>query len=139
MNLSTLLAQRPALLRQLRLTNVAFAYQRIGDFLARAERAQLRGTFTLRQPAPDEGRYWATLVPLEASSSVVEEHFTEEDLMELADVLAFTAGKPGAENHEMTFQLDDLRDAFLEPLRNELKRAGVAVDQVAEPMEEQNR
>ena len=139
MNLSTLLGQRPALLRQLRLMNVAFAYQRIGDFLARAERAQLRGTFTLKPPQPEEGRYWATLTPTVASTAVIEEHFTEEDLMELADVFAFAAGKPAADAFEMTFELEDLRDAFIEPLRRELKRAGVALDAVAEPLEEQNR
>ncbi len=138
MNLSTLLSQRPVLLRQLRLADVAFSYQRLNDFLARAARAHLRGRFTIKHAAPEEHRYCATLTPAEASPSVVEEHFTDEDFMELADVLAFVTSKQ-PDNFEMTFRLEELADTFLEPLRRELKQAGVALDPVVEPLEEQNR
>ena len=46
MNISLLLAQRQALLAQVRLANFAFAYARLGDFAVRIARAGLRGTVT---------------------------------------------------------------------------------------------
>lgn len=123
--LSTLLRQRESLLRQARLANLAAAYQTLSDFAARIDRARLGGRVTLTHVAPEADRFWPTLIALDGSQSVIEEHFTDEDLLELADVVAFIAG------HEVfpaTFQLEGLADQFLAPLRTELAREGVVLD-----------
>jgi uncharacterized phosphosugar-binding protein len=123
----------------MRLANVAFAYQTLSDFVTRAARAQLRGAVTLKHVAPDDGCFCATLTPLEASQSVADEHFTEEHLMDLADVVAFAVNKPGALNLEATFSIEDVSEIFLAPLRAELVEAGVTLDKAAPTLEEQNR
>ena len=48
MNVSRLLSQRNALLRQARLANLAYAYHRLSEFGARIERAHLEGEVTLQ-------------------------------------------------------------------------------------------
>lgn len=123
--LSTLLAHRPALLAQARLANLAFAHETLANFAARIARSPLAGRATLRQIDPGADRYWPTLTALDGHQSVIEEHFSDEDLLELADVVAFTTGSNAI---EFTFQLDDIADFFLVQLRAELERAGVAVD-----------
>jgi hypothetical protein len=123
--LSTLLAQRQAVLRQARLANLAFAYRTLGIFERRVARAHLSGRVVLKPAAPHAERYWAVLLALEGSQSVIEEHFTDEDLMELADVLGFIAGNDSA---EITFRLEELAEGFLVPLRVELEREGVKID-----------
>jgi hypothetical protein len=124
MKLSKLLSQRPDLLRQVRLANLAFAYQTLGDFARRVERGALHGAVNLKPADPSSDRYCATLTALECNQSLIEEHFTEDDLMLLADVVAFATGHPG---FEVTFHLDDLEEDFIAPLRAELERAGVEV------------
>ena len=115
--LSTLLSQRQALLRQARLANLAFAYTTLLDFARRITRAQLSGRVVLKPAAPDTDRYWASLTALDCNQSVIEEHFADEDIMDLADVLAFVTGN---ETLEVTFRLQDLAEAYLVPLRLEL-------------------
>ena len=90
--LSTLLSRRPTLLRQARLANLAYAYATLQGFQQRITRARLSGQVSLRFAAPQSDRYWPQLVALENSQSVIEEHFTDDDLMELADVLALVTG-----------------------------------------------
>ena len=131
--LSILLTERERLLRQARLANLAFAYHTLGDFAERIGRAQLRGAVSLEPVAPAEERYCATLSALEGSQSVIEEHFTDEDLMELADVIAFATGHSGL---EMTFRLEEVPDVFLAPLRAELEREGIAIDRPDAAIEE---
>ena len=126
--LSTLLQQRAALLRQTRLANLAFAHQTFDAFARRVERAGLRGEVTLRQPNPEEERYWATLTPHEASPSVIEEHFADEDIMDLANMIGFVTGNA---QEDVRFRIDRIDEAFLAPLRAELERAGVAIDGIA--------
>jgi nucleotide-binding universal stress UspA family protein len=123
--LSTLLAHRQALLRQARLANLAFAYHTLGAFAERIGRARLTGRVTLRHAAPDAERYWASLTALDGSQSVIEEHFSDEDLMDLADVVAFATANDAL---DITFRLEELGDHFLAPLRAELERAGVSID-----------
>jgi hypothetical protein len=134
MKLSKLLSQREDLLRQARLANLAFAYHTLRDFAARIHRAALRGPVTLKPAAPDEDRYCATLTAHLCSQSLIEEHFTEEDLMLFGDVLGFATGHP---NSELTFHLENLESDFIGDLRGELIRAGVQLDgctaQVKEP------
>jgi hypothetical protein len=123
--LSTLLTQRQALLRQARLANLAFAYTTLMEFAHRIARAQLSGRVTLKPAAPAAERYWASLTALDGNQSVIEEHFADEDLMDLADVLAFVTGN---DSLEVTFRLQDLAEEYLLPLRVELERNGIVID-----------
>ena len=124
-NLSTLLALRPALLRQARLTNLAFAYETLAACAQRIARARLTGRVTLNSTDPTAGRYCATLVALDGSQAVIDEHLTDEALLDLADVIALARGHPTA---EVTFPIEELADIFLAPLRAELEREGIAID-----------
>ena len=124
--LSTLLSRRPDLLRQARLANLAFAFATLQKFALRIKRGQLDGRVTLAHAAPDAERYWASLTPLAMNQSVIEEHFTDEDVMDLADVVAFTTGN---EALDLTFDLEDLEELFLRPLQEELDREGIVIDQ----------
>ena len=125
MKLSNLLAQRRALLQQARLANLAFAHQRLSDFARRIVRARLAGEVRLQQATPDAERYWASLTALQGSQSVIEEHFTDDDIMDLADVIAFATGETDV---DFTFRVEELSDRFLAPLREQLVRAGVVID-----------
>jgi len=128
--LSTLLTQRPDLLRQTRLANLAFAYATLEEFVARIARAQLHGPVVLRPPRPEEEQYWASLTALAGAQSVIEEHFADEDLLELSDVVAFATGQEAA---EWSFPIEELGGRYLVPLRAELEREGIAIDQGATP------
>lgn len=132
MKLSTLLVQRPELLRQARLANLAFAYQMLSDFTARVARVQLRGRVTLKPVDPDEERFCVTLTALDMNQSLIEEHFSDEDLMVLADVLGFATGHP---THELMFHIDQLSE-FVGVLRSDLEHAGVRIDERAPGVEE---
>jgi hypothetical protein len=123
--LSTLLTQRQALLRHARLANLAFAYTTLRDFERRIARGQLSGSVTLKHAAPQADRYWPTLTANEGSQAVIEEHFGDEDLMVLADVLAFLTANDAL---DVTFRLEDLSEIFLAPIRVELEREGIAID-----------
>jgi hypothetical protein len=136
MKLSTLLSLRPALLRQAHLAGLAFAYWKLSEFATRVVRARLRGEVNLRQAEPEAGHYWASLTALAGNQSVIEEHFTEEDLMELADVIAFATG----ERHlGLTFRIEQLPEKFLAPLRHLLEQAGVVIDAEFQPIGEPSR
>lgn len=136
MNLSLLLAQRQALLRQAHLADLAFAYRKLSDFAARVARAGLRGAINLKQASPEAERCWASLTALSGSQSVIEEHFTDEDVMDLADLIAFVTGEG---NLDLTFPVEQLAEKFLTPLRVQLEQNGVSIDQDARPIEEPNR
>jgi hypothetical protein len=123
--LSTLLSRRRALLRHARLANLAFAFATLQEFSGRIARASLCGRVTLTHAAPEAERYWASLLALTFNQSVVEEHFTDAQVMELADVLAFATGNDAL---DVTFNLEDLDERFLRPLREQLERAGIIID-----------
>ena len=111
------------LLRQARLANVAFAYEWLRRFAARAARAHLHGTFTLRDGDLADGRPWPTLTADQASHAVLEEHFLEEDVVELSDILTFL--DDGERMPERVFELAEVEQAILPALRRELEGAGV--------------
>jgi hypothetical protein len=113
MKISKLLAQRQGLLQQTQLANLAFAYAKLGEFAGRVARAQLTGEVNLRQGTPEVGIGWATLTAHEGSQSVVEEHFTEEEI----------------------FRLEELTERFVVPLRRELEGRGVVFDGPADTLE----
>ena len=73
-----------------------------------------------RDPAAD--RFWPTLTALEGSQSVIEEHFTDGDVADMADLLAFNAGR---DDEVASFRLEEMRERLLAPLRSELLNAGV--------------
>lgn len=125
MKLSSLLAQRRALLEQARLANLAFAHEKLGEFSRRIANARLRGAVRLQQAAPGEERYWATLTALHGNQSVIDEHFSDDDIMDLADVIAYAMGETDI---DFSFPVEELSDRFLAPVREKLERAGVVFD-----------
>ena len=136
MKLSKLLLQRTDLLRQVRLANLAFAYHALREFALRVQRAGLRGAVTLKPVDASEERFVATLTALECNQSVIEEHFTDEDILLFSDVIAFATGHPG---FEVTFHLEQLTDDFILPMRAELERAGVELDHATPRIGQPNR
>ena len=133
--LSTLLTHRAALLRQARLANVAFAYDTLYAISGRIARARLGGQVNLRSAAPEAERFLATLTAVEGHQSVIDEHFTDDQVMELSDVLAFVMGTPAV---DVAFRLEELGEVFLPPLRAELEDQGIEIDRPLSPLEAQS-
>ena len=123
MNFQELLDHREALIRQARLANGAFAWQRLVEFTQRAQRAGLRGPAVLHLADPAADRPLPALLPLVASRAVVDEHFTDEDLADLADGLLFAALPTQGE--DIPFCFESMLAELGEPLRRELAAAGV--------------
>ena len=126
MKLSHLLHQREALLRQTRLANLAYAYRRLGDFADRIAGARLHGKVCLQPADPAAERYWPVLTALEGNQSVIEEHFTDENIMELEELLVFVTGETGV---EVVFRLEEFEIRFMRPLRLQLIKAGITLEQ----------
>lgn len=123
--LTALLAQRPALLRQLRLANLAFAHATLTDVHERFLRSGLSGRVLLQSEDPASERFCVALTALDGAQSVVEEHFADDHLAALADVIGFlTAQDP----LELTFRIEEFAERFLAPVRDELVRSGVELD-----------
>jgi hypothetical protein len=137
MNFHQLILQRAALLQQARLANLAFAWQRLDDWAQRIARARLRGEVTLQLADPAGDRPWPYLLARTGSQAVIEEHFTDEDIVELADVLAFLAEDPRAA--AFTFPLEEMGARFMPVIQRELAQAGVIVHQSAPWPEDSNR
>jgi len=123
MNFHQLIQQRGHLQRQARLANVAFAYDRLARLAHRITRAQLHGPVILRASDPDGGRPWPMLIAQLGSQAVIEEHFTDEDIVDLADLLGFVGAEFVA--GELAFPLEEVGERYLPPLERELARAGV--------------
>lgn len=136
MKLSLILAQRPALLQQVRLANLAFAYAKLSEIAARIARARLRGSINLKQTGADAEFGGPPLTALEGNQSVIEEHFTDEELIDFADAIAFITG---VSRLDLTFRIEETADNFVAPLRRELEQSGIVVDQAAQPIEEPHR
>jgi hypothetical protein len=137
MNFHQLLHQRDALLRQARLANTAYAYQRLGDFAARIARGRLQGLVRLQPGDPAGDRPWPGLVALEGSQAVLEEHFLDEEGVELADILGFIGEETAAEG--VAFRIEELGGRYLPALRRELEQAGIDPGPEASPTEGSNR
>lgn len=125
MNIHHLLQQRATLLRQAHLANLAFAHERLGRFGARIARARLHGEVILRPADPSAERLWPELTSDEISPAVLAEHFLDEDLAELADVLAFIHDDESPTR--FVFRIEELEDLFRSSLREELRAAGVVI------------
>lgn len=133
MNISKLLNARQTLLRQANLANLAFAHETLQTFWERIVRAQLRGRVNLRTADPSVERYWATLTAREFNQSLVEEHFTEEELTDYTDAIAYATGRP---QFDLSFDIENFADHFLAPLRAALEQAGVETDTDNQEVEE---
>lgn len=125
MKLSHLLHQREALLQQTRLANLAYAYRRLGDYAERVAGARLRGKVCLQPPDPAAERYWPVLTALEANQSVIEEHFTDENILELEELIFFVTGEDGADT---IFRWEEFAARFIRPLRRQLIQAGISLE-----------
>jgi hypothetical protein len=125
MKLSKLLATRKSLQRQAHLASLGHAWftlQRLADRIAAVK---LQGLVRLQPPDPQAERYAATLTALEGSQARLEEHFSDDDLLQFADAVALAIE---ADYEEIEFNLDDVRPYFVAPLRFALEQAGVVVD-----------
>jgi len=125
MEIDHLLRQRSALLRRTRLANVAYAHAELGAFAGRIARGNLRGEVTLQPADPAAGRAWPSLVAETGSQAVLDEHFLDEDLLDLLDLLAFATGS--APGNAFRFRLEQLDETFRSVLRRELRTAGIEV------------
>lgn len=135
MNFHQLLHQRDALLRQARLANTAYAYRRLGGFAGRITRARLHGAVRLDSGDPAGERPWPGLTALDGSQAALEEHFLDEDILELVDILCFL----GLDTDSgVTFRLEELKGRFLPGLRRELALAGINPGPEASPAEDSN-
>lgn len=121
MNFHQLLQQRDALLQQARLANLAYAYARLGDFAGRIARGQLQGLVRLSTSDSATDRTWPGLTALEGSQAALEEHFLDEDIIELADILGFLGQEIDADG--LTFRLEELDARYRLGLRRELEAA----------------
>lgn len=136
MNFHQLLQQRDALLRQARLANTAYAYRRLGEFAGRIARARLHGVVRLDAGDLVAERPWPGLTALEGSQAALEEHFLDEDIIELADILAFLGRDVDT---GVTFRLEEFGGRHLPALRRELEQAGMNPWPEASPAEDSNR
>ncbi len=125
MKISKLLDSHRAILQQARLANLAQAFLTLRRLAERVRRGRLGGPVHLRQPDAAEERFWASLTALEGSQSVLEEHFSDEELMEFADAVAYVRETNAL---DVTFRLEHLDALFVQPLETELRRAGVEFD-----------
>jgi hypothetical protein len=123
MEMDHLLRQRSALLRRTRLANLAYAYAELGVFAGRIARGNLRGEVTLHPADPAAGRAWPSLVAEQGSQAVLDEHFLDEDLLDLADLLAFVTGTETGTS--LSFHLEEFESRFRSSLRRDLIAAGV--------------
>lgn len=127
MNFHQLLQQRAGLLHAARLANLAFAYARLQVFAARIADAGIAGPLALQPVDPEVGRFCPVLAAHACSQAVIDEHFLDEDVVELADILAFL--REQNDTFGSDFAAEDLAARFLPWLRRELERAGVGVDE----------
>ncbi len=125
MKLSDLIASRNQLVRQATLANLAHAYQTLSTFAARIKRAGLRGPVQLVRSHVAPEHYWAALIPLAGHQSVIEEHFTDDDILELSEAIFFAADMEGP---EISFSLEEVTETFLTPLRLQIEKAGITID-----------
>lgn len=124
-SLTQLLQAREALVRRATLANMAYGYQLLSEFSERIRRAGLRGLVAVRSPETS-GENWASLVALEGSQSRLDEHFSEEDVMDLTDAIRYVTG--GEIHIDLTFRIEDVAQMFLVPLRDTLQGFGVILD-----------
>ncbi|MSU73462.1 MAG: hypothetical protein EXS43_14170 [Opitutus sp.] len=125
MKLSRLLANRQTLNRQAYLANLAFSYFALRRITNRVSAARLHGRVRLQAAVPAEEIYWPTLLALAGNQSVIEEHFSDEDILHLTEAIAFARE---GEFTEIEFELSELEQNYVAPLRRTLAGAGINLD-----------
>lgn len=132
MKLSALLASRPAILRQAALAHAAAAWATLQKLSARIAQNRLSGVVQLRRdgPGPEDPAAWPSLTSETIRASVLEEHFTDEDVFALAEALAYATDD---ERVDLAFALESLGDTYAAPLLATLEKAGVILDLDALP------
>lgn len=129
MKLRQILHQRDGLLRQVRLANAAFAYDRLSGLVERIARARLRGTVVLAPADPASERFVPEFTGVDCPQSVVDEHFLDEDVADLADILGFLGIE--SSDGEWCLRLEELGPRYLPGLQRELESAGVELPPAA--------
>lgn len=137
MKFDDLLNYRDELVRHARLANVAYAYQWLSDFGARVAQSGLRGEVMLRGADAEGNPRRPVLVALDFSQAVVQEHFLDEEIAELAAVLAFA--HHGSLVIELKFRLEEIAARFLPALRRELEESDVFPEETASSAEDAGR
>jgi hypothetical protein len=128
MNISHLLAHRDAYLARARLANLACAHEKLRNFADRLARAGITGSVRLRSTGPDDEPSVPTLAGLDSHPAVIEEHFTDEDAVDLVDVLRFLRGEEAV---DLVIAAPDIPTTLLAPIQAELRRAGVSLGEGA--------
>lgn len=126
MKLSKLIGSRSILLETARLANVGYAYITLKRLAAVVKRGELSGIVQLQQPNEQLELLEAQLTGLTARQSALEEHFSDEDVGEMADAIAFARG---VTDLDVTFPIENLRRDYVRPLEIALKMAGITVDE----------
>ena len=128
MKLSDLLASRKTIVQQAALANLAYAYEVLTAFADRIANARLRGIVRLQQASePREGE-WPTLTALTGNQSVIDEHFTDSDILEMAEAVFFVTDN---RERDASFPIEELAALHLAPLRELLEKSGVTFDNEA--------
>ncbi len=125
MKLSDLIASRPLILRQAALAHTAAAWSTLQHLSDRIASAGLRGTVHLSQGDPAGESPLPVLASDELRPSVLEEHFTEDDVFALAEALAFATD---TDRLDLTFALQTLGETYAPALQQALEKAGVVLD-----------
>lgn len=129
MNISYLLAHRDAYLQKARLANLAYAHEALRAFAERFARAGIAGRVRLQSTSPDDDRFIPTLTALDANQSIIEEHFTEEDAIELTDLIGFISGE---DDIDLTLTAREFTETLLPPVRFELESKGIELPPLSE-------
>ncbi len=137
MKFDDLLNYRDELVRHARLANVAYAYQWLTDFSARVAQSGLRGEVMLRAADAEGNPRKPRLHAVDFNQSVVQEHFLDEEIAELSDVLAFAHN--GSLIVELKFRIEEVAARFLPALRRELEESEVFPEEPASSTEEPGR
>lgn len=137
MKFDDLLNYRDELVRHARLANVAYAYQWLSDFGARLAASGLKGEVELRAADAEGNPRRPSLGAVDFSQSVVEEHFLDAEIAELAEVLAFVHN--GSVVVALKFRLEEVAARFLPALRRELEESDIFPEEPASSAEDAGR
>ncbi len=137
MKFDDLLNYRDELVRHARLANVAYAYQWLSQFSARVAQSGLRGEVVLRAADSEGNPRRPMLIASDFSQAVVQEHFLDAEIAELAEVLAFVHN--GSVVITLKFRLEEVAARFLPALRRELEESEVFPEEPASSPEDAGR
>ena len=115
MKFDDLLNHHKELLQAARIAHLAYAYHQVGTFAGRIASTGLRGEVVLLGPDPKEKRPLAILHAVGFNQSVIEEHFLQDEIIELHAVLAYVHEAKAI--IEMRFRLEDFGAVYLPALR----------------------